>query len=81
LCLGVPGKVLEVRNGVAIVDINGVKREVDAFLVPEVKEGDYVIVHAGSIISIISEEDYREIVKYLREFLEAVSDEEKGSIY
>jgi len=71
LCLGVPGKVIEVKEGTAVVDINGIKREVDALLVPEVKPGDYVIVHAGTIISIISEEDYWETMKLLKELVEA----------
>ena len=75
LCLGVPGKVLEVKGDIAIVEINGVKAEVIALLVPEVKPGDYVIVHAGTIISIISEEGYKETVKLLKELAEAMSPE------
>lgn len=73
MCLGVPGKVLEVKEDIAVVEINGVKTEVDALLVPEVKPGDYVIVHAGTIISIISEEDYKETIKLLKELAEAAS--------
>ncbi|MHA1616299.1 MAG: HypC/HybG/HupF family hydrogenase formation chaperone [Candidatus Njordarchaeales archaeon] len=70
MCLGVPAKVLEVRDNQAIVDYGGgVKKTVDAFLVPDVKPGDYVIVHAGAIISKISEEDYREMIEILSQIL------------
>ena len=75
MCLGVPGKVLEVKGDIAIVEINGVKAEVVALLVPEIKPGDYVIVHAGTIISIISEEGYKETVRLLKELAGAMSPE------
>lgn len=67
LCLGVPGVVVEVKGDIAIVDFGGIKREVDALLVPDVKPGDYVIVHAGAIIERIDKETFEEMVKYLQE--------------
>ncbi len=71
MCLGVPAKVLELReNYLALVDYGGVKKVVDATLVPDVKPGDYVIVHAGAIIEKISKEEYEETIKILREILE-----------
>lgn len=73
MCLGVPGRVVEVKGNTAVVDVNGVKMEADTLLAPEVKPGDYVIVHAGAIISIISEEDYKETIKLLKELAEAVA--------
>jgi len=72
LCLGIPGRVVEVKGDKAVVDISGIKREVDALLVPDVKPGDFVIVHAGAIISKISREDYEETIKYLRELAEVM---------
>ena len=71
MCLGVPAKVLELReNYLALVDYGGVKKVVDATLVPDVKPGDYVIVHAGAIIEKISKEEYEETIKILQEILE-----------
>lgn len=72
MCLGIPGRVVEVKGDKAVVDISGIKREVDALLVPDVKPGDFVIVHAGAIISKISREDYEETIKYLRELAEVM---------
>ncbi|RLE87232.1 MAG: HypC/HybG/HupF family hydrogenase formation chaperone, partial [Thermoprotei archaeon] len=72
MCLGIPGVVVEVRDTIAIVDFGGVKREVDSLLVPNIKPGDYVIVHAGAIISKLSPEEAEETIKAWREVLEAL---------
>jgi hydrogenase assembly chaperone HypC/HupF len=68
MCLGIPGKVLEVRGNVALVDFGGVTREVDASL-EEVAPGDYVLVHVGMIIAKIDEKEAMEISKLLNEIL------------
>ncbi len=72
MCLGIPGVVVEVKGTIAIVDFGGVKREVDSLLVPNIKPGDYVIVHAGAIISKLSPEEAEETIKAWREVLEAL---------
>ncbi|RLG76588.1 MAG: HypC/HybG/HupF family hydrogenase formation chaperone [Thermoprotei archaeon] len=72
MCLGIPGVVIEVKDTIAIVDFGGVKREVDSLLVPNIKPGDYVIVHAGAIISKLSPEEAEETIKAWREVLEAL---------
>ncbi|MEM3590303.1 MAG: HypC/HybG/HupF family hydrogenase formation chaperone, partial [Candidatus Bathyarchaeia archaeon] len=46
MCLAIPGRVMEIKGGLAKVDFGGVTREVDISLV-DPKVGDYVIVHAG----------------------------------
>jgi len=68
MCLGIPGRVLEVRGNVALVDFGGVTREVDASL-EEVAPGDYVLVHVGMIIAKIDEKEAMEISKLLSEIL------------
>jgi hydrogenase expression/formation protein HypC len=68
MCLGIPGKVLEVRGNIALVDFGGVTREVDASL-EEVAPGDYVLVHVGMIIAKIDEKEAMEISKLLSEIL------------
>ncbi len=70
MCLGIPAKVLEVNDNIALVDYGGgVKKKVDCSLVPDIKPGEYVIVHAGAIIERISKEDYEETMKILMELL------------
>ena len=69
MCLGVPAKVIEVKGDHAIVDVNGLKTEISIILTPEVKPGDYVIVHAGFAISKIDEKEAEEMLKLLNEVL------------
>ena len=70
MCLAVPGKIVSIdENSVADVDFGGVNRPVNVSLV-EVGIGDYVIVHAGYAIQVLSEEDALRTLDYFREMLE-----------
>lgn len=51
MCLGVPGRVIEVRGQTAIVDFFGVRRETRLDVVDEpVAPGDYILNHVGFAI-------------------------------
>jgi hydrogenase expression/formation protein HypC len=51
MCLGVPGKVLEVDGLVAIVDFWGLRRPILLDLADEpVEPGDYILNHVGFAI-------------------------------
>ena len=71
MCLGVPARVVRVNpnRATALVEVGGVLREVDAMLVEDVKEGDYVIVHAGAVISKIDEREAKETLELWEELL------------
>lgn len=69
MCLGIPAKVVEVRGETAVVEILGVRREVSILLTPDVKPGDYVIVHAGMAIGKLSLEEARKTLELLEEVL------------
>jgi len=47
MCLAIPAKVVTLKGTIAQVDMMGNERVVSTDLVPEVKLGDYVLVHAG----------------------------------
>jgi hydrogenase assembly chaperone HypC/HupF len=55
MCLGIPGKVIEIRDEAGLpmgkVDFGGVRKDACLAYIPEVKLGDYVIVHVGFAIS------------------------------
>lgn len=58
MCLGVPGRVVEVNGFVATVDFFGVRRVVRLELVDEpVQPGDYILNHVGYAIRRIPEDD------------------------
>lgn len=61
MCLGVPGQVVSVRDGVALVDFWGIRREVCLDIVDEpVAPGDYILNHVGFAIRRIPQEDIGE---------------------
>lgn len=60
MCVGLPARVVTLKNGMAVVDASGAKREVSAELLDELEPGDYVMVHAGIAIAKITEEDQSE---------------------
>ncbi|HEY3499599.1 MAG TPA: HypC/HybG/HupF family hydrogenase formation chaperone [Polyangiaceae bacterium] len=55
MCLSVPGRVVELRNDGELpmgkVDFGGVAREVCLAYVPDVRIGEYVLVHVGFALS------------------------------
>ncbi|HLF56635.1 MAG TPA: HypC/HybG/HupF family hydrogenase formation chaperone [Thermoanaerobaculia bacterium] len=70
MCLGVPGKVVEIQqNAIGVpsgrVDFGGVVKEVCFAYTPEVQAGEYVVVHVGFAISKIDEAEARRIFDYL----------------
>ena len=76
MCLGVPGKIVEVRGMLASVDFFGVKREVRLDVVDEpVAPGDYILNHAGYAIRRIPAETIGDTLALYEELLqEAESD-------
>ena len=67
MCVGLPAKVVNVKNGTAIVDASGACREVSAELLDELDPGDYVMVHAGIAIAKITSDDTTEAESVLGE--------------
>ncbi|MFZ5639347.1 MAG: HypC/HybG/HupF family hydrogenase formation chaperone [Bacillota bacterium] len=71
MCLAVPGKIVRILNELAArVDLAGVEREVSLELVPEAREGDYVLVHAGFAIQVIDEEEAQKSLELFKELME-----------
>lgn len=56
MCLGIEAVLIEVRKRKAIAEAMGVKREVSVELIENAKEGDKVMVHAGTVIAKIESE-------------------------
>ncbi|MFQ6330885.1 MULTISPECIES: HypC/HybG/HupF family hydrogenase formation chaperone [unclassified Nocardia] len=56
MCLGIPGRVVEILDGyhnqIALVDVSGEKRKVNVGLLEDdpVQPGDWVIIHMGFVI-------------------------------
>jgi hydrogenase expression/formation protein HypC len=78
MCLGVPGRVVEVEvNGlVATVDFFGVRRQVRLELVDRpVGPGDYILNHVGYAIRRIPEEDLEGTLALYEQLLREAEDD------
>ena len=67
MCLAVPAQVKSIHDHEAEVEIGGTSYRASIWLTPEVKIGDYVLLHTGYAISVIDEEEAQETLRLLRE--------------
>ena len=74
MCLGVPGKVLEIIEPeqddamlMGKVEFGGITKDICLAYLPEVVVGDHVLVHVGFAISKIDEEAAAEIFSYIEQ--------------
>lgn len=69
MCLAVPAKVIEKKDMVATVEVEGIRRDISLMLLPEANEGDYILMHAGFAIQVIDEEEAKITTELLKEVL------------
>ena len=71
MCLAIPAKVIELyeTNGLkmAKVDFGGVIKEACMEYLPEIKLGDYTIIHVGFGLSILDEQEALETLELLKQ--------------
>jgi len=72
MCLGIPGRVVEIEKNVAKVDVGGLLRDISLDLCPEVSVGEYVLIHTGFAIQKVDEEEATETLDLLRKMAEAI---------
>ena len=66
MCLGAPGKLVEIQNDeprFAIVEVGGARRSVSLAMLPdeEVGPGDWLLVHMGFAMARIDEQEARQV--------------------
>ncbi|MEE8335116.1 MAG: HypC/HybG/HupF family hydrogenase formation chaperone [Candidatus Neomarinimicrobiota bacterium] len=79
MCLAIPGKVIKLfkKNGLLMgrVDYGGTSHEACLEYVPDIKIGQYAIVHAGFALSILDEEEAEKTLKTWSEMVTALESE------
>jgi hydrogenase expression/formation protein HypC len=74
MCLAVPGEILSVEEGEPSkvgelrsgrVSFGGLVKDVCLACVPEATVGDFVLVHAGFAITVVSAAHAKEVIAYL----------------
>lgn len=67
MCLAVPMRLLERDEGLGVVEIDGVRREVSLMLLDDARVGEFLLIHAGFAIGRVDEAEARETLALLRE--------------
>lgn len=73
MCLAVPGKIIGIGAQlddtfrVGKVSFSGIVKEVNLAMVPEAKQGDFVMVHVGVAVSVVDEAEAALTFKYLQQ--------------
>jgi hydrogenase expression/formation protein HypC len=70
MCLSVPGKVVEIQNNMAKVEVGDVLREVSMDVCPDAAVGDYVLIHTGFAIQKLDEKEALETLELLRKMVD-----------
>ena len=82
MCLGIPGRIVEILDEdsmLAKADVGGVRRNVNIGLVHHeagrVEVGDWILIHVGFAMSKIDEEEAQHTLRFLEELGEAYEQE------
>ena len=74
MCIAIPALVTSMNGSEAVAEVGGQPRQINVFLTPEVKVGDYVLLRNGYATSVINEQEALEIFELLEEISKAESD-------
>jgi hydrogenase expression/formation protein HypC len=69
MCLALPARIEKIKENIAVVDYDGVKREVNIDMI-DAKEGDYVLIHAGFAIEKVDEESALQNIEQVKRLFE-----------
>lgn len=68
MCLAIPMRVISVDGDTIVAEIDGVKREASLMIIDdEIRVGDFVVVHAGFVISRLDEKEALITLELMRE--------------
>ena len=70
MCVAIPVKVIEIKDSRGLIEIGGLRKEIELYLTPDVRVGDYVLLHAGFAIKKIDEDAANESLRLLEEISE-----------
>ena len=70
MCVAIPVKVIIIKGEKGLIELGGLKKEIELSLTPDVRTGDYVLLHAGFAIQRLDEVEAKETIRLLEEMSE-----------
>jgi hydrogenase expression/formation protein HypC len=71
MCLGIPGKVVWIKETKAGVDFGEVVCEADTHLVEDLEIGDFVLVHSGYILEKMDMDEAEQTLSLFKQLSES----------
>jgi len=79
MCLAIPVQIQSIdADRTAIVVLGGVSLQISLIMTPEAQVGDYVLVHTGYAISVLSEEEAQASLEAFAEIAKIQAEMEMG---
>ena len=82
MCLAIPARIVELEGDKAVADAMGNRFKARTTLIPKVKLGDIILVHAGFAITVIDEEEAKktwQLIAELDEFIDRQHESEQNA--
>lgn len=79
MCLAIPMEIKNIEGNYATAIANGVETTVNCAMIPEIKTGDKVLVHAGFIIEKLDAKEAKNIEAAWEEYYSILEKDEKKS--
>lgn len=67
MCLAIPAKIVKKEGKKGIVDMGGVNKEIGLDFIPEAEVGNWILIHTGFGLEIISDEEAKKTIDALKE--------------
>lgn len=74
MCIGVPALVKSINGYKGIAEVGSKSRQINVFLTPDVRVGDYVLLDNGYSTRILSVLEMLEILDFLEEISKSAGD-------
>ncbi|MGI5874931.1 MAG: HypC/HybG/HupF family hydrogenase formation chaperone [Bacillota bacterium] len=71
MCVAIPGKITAIDGDTAAVSFGGTEMKVNVSMV-DAAVGDYVLVHAGCAIEVMTEDKAQELIDLFNELEEII---------
>jgi hydrogenase expression/formation protein HypC len=67
MCIAIPGKLIKKEEDKGIVDLGGITKEISLAFIPQAVENDWILIHTGFGLEIISETEAQNTIEILQE--------------
>ena len=72
MCLAVPLKIISIDGKTAVGEASGLTQKLRVDFIPDIRPGDYVMVHAGFAIEKLTEQQAKENLACIQEAVDAL---------